>query len=89
MDLRIALLIHDLLNVFFLLLESFRRGAQKFINLLNLMIMSSDDKLTQSARDVLGTSPEGPLKVRDLQGTCRGLLGDQHKNWRFDEKSAF
>ena len=40
-------------------------------------------KVTQPARDVPGTSPEGPLKdpnVRDLQGTFRGLSGDQHKN---------
>ena len=35
---------------------------------------------TQPARDVSGTSPEGP-NVRDLQGTFRGLLGDQQKNW--------
>ena len=26
-----------------------------------------------------GTSPEGPLKVLKLQGTFRGLLGDQQK----------
>ena len=33
---------------------------------------------TQPTRDVLGTSPEGP-NVRDLQGTFRGLLGNQQK----------
>ena len=35
--------------------------------------------VTQPARDVPGTSPEGPLKVL-TSGTSRGLLEDQHKN---------
>ena len=44
--------------------------------------------LSQPPRDVPGTSPEGPLKVV-TSGTSRGLLGDQQKNWWFDEKSVF
>ena len=43
---------------------------------------------TQPARDVLGRSPKGP-NVWDLQGTLRGLLGEQQKNWWFDWKSVF
>ena len=43
----------------------------------------------QPARDVPGTSPEGPLNVQDLQGIFSELLGDQHKNWWFNKKSAF
>ena len=50
------------------------------------MIRKSHDhgsESSQPARDVPGTSPEGPPKgpnVRDLQGTFRGLLGDQQKD---------
>ena len=43
-----------------------------------LMKLSINDVISQPARDVPGTSPEGP-NVRDLQGTFRGLLGDQQK----------
>ena len=54
-----------------------------------LMKLSINDVISQPARDVPGTSPEGP-NVRDLQGTFRGLLGDQQKKKRsFNEKSAF
>ena len=38
---------------------------------------------SQSEGDIPETSPEGPLKdpnVRDLHGTSRGLLEEQHKN---------
>ena len=38
--------------------------------------------------DVPWRFPKGP-NVQDLQGTFRGLLGDQQNNWWFDEKSVF
>ena len=45
MGLRIPLVINGLFNAFFLLLETFCRGIQKFISLLTLMIKDSDDEL--------------------------------------------
>ena len=35
---------------------------------------------TRRPGDILLRSPKGP-NVRDIQGTFRGLLGDQQKNW--------
>ena len=43
------------------------------------MNYTQDQVPTQPARDVPGTSPEGPLKVL-TSGTFRGFLGDQQKN---------
>ena len=43
---------------------------------------------THRPGDFLWSSPKG-LNVWDLQGTFRGLLGDQQKNWWFNEKSVF
>ena len=43
---------------------------------------------TQLAHDITGTSPEGLLKVLKSV-TCRGLSGDQYKNWWFYEKIVF
>ena len=44
--------------------------------------------ITQPAHDAPWRSPECP-KVRNLQGSFRGLLGDQYKNWYFMEKFFF
>ena len=43
-------------------------------------------KLTPA--DVPWRSPKGP-NVLDPQGTFRGLLGNQQKNWWFNEKNVF
>ena len=43
--------------------------------------------VTRRPMDVPWRSPKDP-NVRDLQGTFRGLLGDQ-KNWLFNEKGVF
>ena len=43
---------------------------------------------TRHLRNFSWRSPKGP-KVWDLQRTFRGLLGDQQKNWSFNEKSVF
>ena len=66
------------------------------LNVQKMFIWSLRDlknTISQPARDVPGTSPEGSTpkgrNVRDLQGTFRGLLGDQQKKWQFYEKSAF
>ena len=56
-------------------------------NISNLCKKSSQklQVLTQSARDVPGTSPEGPLKVL-TSGTPRGPLGDsQGTNTKVDD----
>ena len=48
--------------------------------------------LPQPALDVLGTSPEGPLKVltsRNSRGTFKGLLGDQQKIDDLIKKKCF
>ena len=42
----------------------------------------------QPVHDVLGTSPEDPLKV-PTSGTYSGPSGDQYKNWWFNEKIYF
>ena len=44
---------------------------------------------SQLMRDIPGTSPESSLKILTFgtsRGTFRGLLGDQHENWWFNEK---
>ena len=38
--------------------------------------------------DIHWRLPKGP-NIQDLQGTFKGLLGDQHKYWWFKEKSVF
>ena len=43
---------------------------------------------TRRPGDVPWRFPKGP-NVWDLQGIFRGLLGGQHKNWWFNEKSVF
>ena len=43
---------------------------------------------TRRPGDVPWRFPKGP-NVRDLQGTFRGLLGNQQKNGWFDEKKCF
>ena len=43
---------------------------------------------TRRPGNVPWRSPKGP-NVRDLQGTFRGLLADQQKNWWFNDKSIF
>ena len=59
------------------------------VNLFTLKGVETNSlETTHPARDVPGTSPEGP-NIQDLQGTFRGLLKDQQKNWWFDEKSVF
>ena len=47
-----------------------------FLNIIGTWV----DGSAQPAREVPGTSPKAP-NIRDLQGTFRGLLGDQWKNW--------
>ena len=59
------------------------------VNLFTLKgVETNSFETTHPARDVPGTSPEGP-NIQYLQGTFRGLLKDQQKNWWFDEKSVF
>ena len=43
---------------------------------------------TRRSGDIPWRSAKGP-NVQDLQGTFRGPLGDQHRNWWFNEKSVF
>ena len=43
---------------------------------------------TQHPGDVPSRFPKGP-NVWDFQRTFRGVLGDQQKDWWFDEKSVF
>ena len=42
-------------------------------------------EITQPAHDAPWRSPESP-NVRNLQGSFRGLLRDQYKNWYFMKK---
>ena len=57
--------IHGLLNAFSLLLETFCREAQTFINLLSLMIKSSDEKLELNF----------PVDIFHLFRYCLGIAG--------------
>ena len=43
---------------------------------------------TRRPGDILWRSPKDP-NVWGLQGTFRGLSGDQYKNWKFYEKISF
>ena len=49
-------------------------------NLNVLQFLWNSPAGTRRPGDVPWRSPKGP-NVRDLQGTFRGLLGDQQKNW--------
>ena len=66
-----------------------KRQSDIYIFLFNLWISPNNlnyrnDKLhpagTRRPGDVPCRSPKGP-NIRDLQGTYRGLLGDQQKKW--------
>ena len=52
------------------------------------VVISLHPANTRRPGDVPWRSPKGP-NVRDLQGTFRGLLGNQQKKWWFNEKSVF
>ena len=43
---------------------------------------------TQVAHDDMGMSPKGP-SFQDLQGTFKGLSGEQNKNLWFNAKIVF
>ena len=67
-------------NIYFL--PCFCSDSNDILNKFSCLVYS------QPVRDVPGTSPEGP-NVRDLQGTFRGLLGDQQKKDNLMKKVLF
>ena len=60
----------------------------RYVSLKTLKFGVNYQVATRRPGDVLSRLPKGP-DVRDLQGIFRGFLRDQHKNWRFNEKSVF
>ena len=49
-------------------------------NIFALHFFENDPAGTRRPGNVSWMSPKGP-NVRDLQGTFKGLLGDQQENW--------
>ena len=60
--------------------KTYKKWQLIIANLLLVMSISS-----QLASNVPWRSSKGP-NIRDLQGTFRGLLVNQHENWWFNEK---
>ena len=61
---------------------------RNFFPVLHILLEKIVIGNTQLAHDFLGTSPEGLLNFIKFE-TCRGLSGDQRKNWWFYEKIVF
>ena len=69
------------LMLFFLLLETFCRGAQKFISLLTLMIRSSDDKLTLLHSKWSSASQSIFSSCSDIVSLLFSILWKYHYSW--------